>query len=148
MPAMLRYAPEKGSVKMETHTETTQRTPDTSTDLGMDRTRLAYDRTLLAWVRTATSLITFGFAIQQFFRVARAGAPETKGIITPHGFGLTMIVIGLLALMLATLDHRWRISALEARYPASGRCRSRASLLAALVGLLGLLGLISMILHD
>jgi hypothetical protein len=29
---------------------------------------------MLAWVRTATTLITFGFSIQQFFRIARQGA--------------------------------------------------------------------------
>jgi putative membrane protein len=84
------------------HTEKTATQPDTSTDLGIDRTRLAHDRTLLAWIRTATSLITFGFAIQQFFRIARFAAPESKGIIGPYGFGLTMIIIRILALLLAT----------------------------------------------
>jgi uncharacterized membrane protein YidH (DUF202 family) len=88
------------------HAEQSARTPDVATDLAFDRTRLAYERTLLAWVRTATSLITFGFAIQQFFRLARAGAPEGKGIIGPHEFGLTMITIGLLSLLLATLENR------------------------------------------
>jgi putative membrane protein len=97
--------------------------------------RLAHDRTLLAWVRTATSLITF----QQFFRKARFGAPESTGIIGPHGFGLAMIIIGVVALVLGTLDHRWRMLALQARYPAKEPHRSWASLLAALVALLGLL---------
>ena len=129
-------------------TEKTATKPDTSTDLGIDRTHLAHDRTLLAWIRTATSPITFGFAIQQFFRIARFGAPESKGIIGPYEFGLAMIVIGVLALLLATLDHRWRMLALQARYPAKEPYRSGASSLAALVALLGLLGLISMLLRD
>jgi putative membrane protein len=129
-------------------TERSAAKPETSIDLGIDRTRLAYDRTLLAWVRTATALITFGFAIQQFFRIARFGAPENKGIIGPHGFGLSMIIIGVLALLLATLDHRWRMLALQARFPAKEPYRSGASLLAALVALLGLLGLTSMVLRD
>jgi Domain of unknown function (DUF202) len=81
--------------RVQGHTEKRGNASDASdapSDLGVDRTRFAYDRTLLAWVRTATSLIAFGFAIQQFFWMARAGAPESKGIIGPHGFGLTMIV--------------------------------------------------------
>jgi putative membrane protein len=128
------------------HTEKPWNTRDLSSDLGVDRTRLAYDRTLLAWIRTATSLITFGFAIQQFFWLARASAPESQGIIGPHGFGLTMIVVGVLAVLLATLDHRWRMRALQARYPAKQWNNwSPANMLAALVGFLGLLGLISMI---
>jgi putative membrane protein len=102
----------------------------------------------LAWVRTATALITFGFAIQQFFRIARFGTPENKGIIGPDGFGLTMIIIGVLALLLATLDHRWRMLAVQARFPAKEPYRSGASLLAVLVALLGLLGLTSMVLRD
>ena len=36
--------------------------------LSLQRTVLSYERTMLAWVRTSTSLITFGFGIQQFFR--------------------------------------------------------------------------------
>jgi len=99
------------------HAEKSVSRPDASTDLAFDRTHFAYERTLLAWVRTAT-LITFGFAIQQFFRIARAGTPDGKVIIGTHGFGLTMISVGLLALHLATLQHRSDMLALQHQYPA------------------------------
>jgi len=122
--------------------------PGAPSDLGVDRTRLAYERTLLSWVRTGTSLITFGFAIQQFFRIARAGAPESRGIIGPHGFGLTMITIGLLALLVATVEHWRNISALHQRYPAAGGHLSSASILAACVGLLGVLVFVSMLARE
>jgi putative membrane protein len=140
--------PEKGRRLVQDHAEKSARKPDVSTDLAIDRTRLAYERTLLAWVRTATSLITFGFAIQQFFRIARAGAPESKGIIEPHGFGLTMITVGLLALLLAKLEHRSNILALQQQYPAMEPHGSRARLLAGLIAVLGLLGLVSMLFHE
>jgi putative membrane protein len=91
---------------------------DASTDLAIDRTRRSYERTLLSWVRTATALITFGFSVQQFFRLARAGLPPSPGLISPHAFGLAMISIGLVALILATLQHRWDMAALQASYPA------------------------------
>ncbi|MGO9460366.1 MAG: hypothetical protein ACLPWS_04375 [Rhodomicrobium sp.] len=33
---------------------------------------------MLSWVRTAISPITFGFGVQQFFRIARAGVRKAK----------------------------------------------------------------------
>ena len=125
---------------------------DASSKLALERTVLAYERTMLSWVRTATALITFGFSIQQFFRIARAGAPDGKGLVGPHEFGLAMIVIGLLALLLATLQHRSAIQGLRTRYPTAEQYpdipRSRARVLAALIGLLGLLALLSMWFRD
>ena len=76
-----------------------------TTRLALDRTRLSHNRTMLSWVRTAIALITFGFSIHQFFRIAKPGLPEDKGLIGPHEFGMAMIIIGLLALLLATLEH-------------------------------------------
>ena len=136
---------------MTNHAERRATGPDASTKLAVERTYLAYDRTMLAWVRTATALITFGFSIAQFFRIARQGEPESKHLIGPQEFGLTMIIIGLLALLLATLDHRWAIQALQARYPTSQQYpkipRSRARVLAALIAILGILAVISMLLR-
>ena len=52
--------------------ERSSKAPNASTDLGVERTRLVTERTMMAWVRTATSLMTFGFAIQQFYVLVRA----------------------------------------------------------------------------
>jgi putative membrane protein len=105
---------------------------------------------MLAWVRTATSLITFGFSIQQFFRIARADTPDTGRLIGPREVGLAMIIIGLVALLLATLEHRSAIQALKAQYPTeqSLLTRSRAGFLAWLIALLGFLALASMWLRS
>ena len=124
---------------------------DAAERLALDRTRLAYDRTMLAWVRTATSLISFGFGIQQFFRIAQPDARQNSDFIRPHQFGLLMIAIGLLALMLATLEHRSAVQALRLEYPVSA-CypaipRSRAAIVAALIAILGLLALFDSIIH-
>jgi hypothetical protein len=59
-----------------------------------------------------------------------------------------MITIGLVALILATLQHRWDMATLQARYPAKEPYRSNSIILAALVGLLGVLGFLSMLFHD
>ena len=33
----------------------------------LERTRIAYEQLMMSWIRTATSLITFGFSIYNFF---------------------------------------------------------------------------------
>ena len=96
---------------------------------------------MLSWVRTAIALITFGFSIQQFFRIANKGTVQRTGFIGPHEFGMSMIVIGLLA----TMGHRSAIQALKAQYPETEPYanihRSLAVVVAALVSILGLLAL-------
>jgi putative membrane protein len=118
---------------------------DASSKLSLQRTVLSHERTMLAWVRTSTSLITFGFGIQQFFRATRG--PDYADLIGPRTFGLTMIIIGLLALLLAAQQHRSAIEALKLSYPEREHYpairRSNARLLGILIALLGLLALVS-----
>jgi putative membrane protein len=90
--------------------------PET-TLLAFERTRIAYERTMMAWVRTATSLITFGFSVYKFFQIDSKGAVVMPTLIGPRGFGLTLILIGLLALLLGTAEH-WRdLRGLRHQYP-------------------------------
>src|SRR5271154_918380 len=126
---------------MTEQTEVVAKKLDASTQLAVDRTRLAYERTLMAWIRTATSLITFGFTIYKFFQIelARGGSPRVDRLIGPTQFALFMIVIGLVSLLLATLEHRRDLNALNAEYP--GGRRSLARVLAAPIFLLRLLAL-------
>jgi putative membrane protein len=117
---------------------------DVGTKLAVERTRLAHERTLMAWVRTATSLISFGFTIYKFFQI------ETKGqlvgserLIGPRGFALIMITIGLLALLMSTIDHRRSMQAMRVEYgplPVS-----TAAVVAGLVSLLGILALVAVV---
>jgi putative membrane protein len=122
--------------------------PDASR-LALDRTRLAHDRTLLAWVRTSTSLISFGFTIYKFFQYlhqSSRGAPPEQSL-GPREFAMLMITIGLLALVLATVQHRRDMEALRAQYGKAEVPYSGATLLAGLVGALGVLGLIAAFAH-
>jgi len=99
----------------------------------------------MAWVRTGTSLITFGFSIYKFFEL-ELGHPlrvRTHQVIGPREFALIMIAIGLLALVLATIQN-WQ-------YRKSMRKQSMeipfslSSLVAALLSILGLLAMVSAI---
>jgi putative membrane protein len=66
-----------------------------------------------------------------------------EALIGPKEFGLLMIAIGLVSLLLATLQN-WRgLAALRKRYPGADIPSSEATTLAALVSVLGLLGLLS-----
>src|SRR5262245_33747563 len=85
------------------------------TDLAFERTPLAHERTFMAWVRTATSLISFGFTIYKFFdyMLERDRAQETSRLFGPREFAMTMIGTGLVALVLATIEHRRSRAALR-----------------------------------
>ena len=83
--------------------------PLDATQLAAERTRLAHERTLMAWIRTATSLISFGFTIYKFFQFLReqnepSALPSTSRVRA--SFALLMILAGLVALVLATVQHR------------------------------------------
>jgi putative membrane protein len=114
-----------------------------ATKLAIDRTRLAYDRTLLAWIRTATSLISFGFTIYKFFDYLRGEkTPAHYGLVGPREFAMTMIVTGILALLLATIDHRRHMVALRAEYGDATVPYTMSAVLAGLIALLGVFGLL------
>jgi len=118
-------------------------TTDAGTRMAVDRTRLAYERTMMAWVRTATSLISFGFTIYKFFQLevrGPAAAAAQSGILGPRGFALIMICTGLVALILAGVQHRQSLQSLAATY--GRQPRTVAGPVAALIGLLGVLALI------
>jgi inner membrane protein YidH len=84
---------------------------DLSNELARERSRQASDRTLMAWIRTTLSLIGFGFAIANFRAILlNAGLvsnPREHANVA-LAFGLSFIGLGILGLVLATLQH-WNI---------------------------------------
>lgn len=124
---------------------------DTGTRLAYDRTRLAYDRTMMAWVRTGTSLISFGFTIYKFFELEVQKSDFditrlTKSLIGPRQFAATMIIIGIAALFLGTLEHRQSLRQLHAEGAAVPR--SIAMIVASLVSILGVIALLAVIFRQ
>ncbi len=119
---------------------------DISTRLAFDRTRAAFERTMMSWIRTATSLITFGFSVYKFFQLEAPGRQRQNRLIGPREFAFMLVSIGLVSLLLATLEHRQNIRALGAQY--AGKQRSLAVLVAALISILGILALVAMIFRQ
>jgi putative membrane protein len=116
-----------------------------TTRLSVDRTRLSYERTMMSWIRTATSLITFGFSLYKFFQIEGAGVQQDR-LVSATMFSALMIVIGLVSLTMATLQHRRELNALKAEYPSQVP-RSLARVLAALISVLGILALVAVVLR-
>jgi uncharacterized membrane protein YidH (DUF202 family) len=83
---------------------------DERSALARVRTQLALDRTLLAWIRTTLSLVGFGFGMVAFFlralRLAQPGEQTERLHLTAIGFGIALLVLGLVAMALAGLSHR------------------------------------------
>jgi putative membrane protein len=121
--------------------------PD-STALAVERTRLAHERTLMAWVRTSVSLISFGFTIYKFFQYVRENAQgnPAASALNPRRFGMSMILVGLFMLVVATVQHRRDLKVLDARYGEGPR--SLASIVAILVGALGILAFVGVLLRQ
>ena len=116
--------------------------------LALERTRLANERTLLAWVRTAIALITFGFAVYKFFQFLHESEPPRR-LQRPFGpaeFALTMIGIGLVALLLAILKHRRNLRIMRAH--DSSAPFSLAGLFAGLVACMGIAGFVAVIFRQ
>ena len=126
---------------------TSQATPrlDTATTLAFERTRVAYERTMMAWIRTATSLITFGFSVYKFFQFEMKDAPAGPMLVGPRGFGLGLIAIGLLSMLVGTVEHGRDLRALRQQYV--DMLKSMSGVVAIVVGALGLCALVAVILR-
>jgi len=112
----------------------------------LERTRIAYENLMMSWIRTATSLITFGFSIYKFFQIEGQRNSRADRLIGPREFALALVVIGLVALALATMEYRQNIRIVKAQYPKSPR--SLSGLVAALISLLGIGALLAMIFRQ
>lgn len=123
----------------------TDQAQDANTRLAAERTRLAYERTLMAWVRTCTSLIAFGFTIYQIFRYLSTSERLRAPFVSPQVFGVVMILIGLTALVLAWLQHRQGMKALQANFGSMPF--SIASVIAGLIAGLGVIALLGVTLR-
>ena len=85
------------------------------------RTALSSEQTLMAWVRTSLSLSAFGFSLAQFFQYL-ADQANTELSAGPRRLGMALICLGVVALMLAVVEHVLRMRRLtEQGLPADSR---------------------------
>src|SRR4030095_9349540 len=110
--------------------------------LACERTLLAYERTQIAWVRTALALISFGFAISTFFSYLREQQGESATVLSPRAVGLSMIVIALIGLILATWRQQRAGKLLRRRCPGLP-APIGGHVMAGMIAFLGILALLA-----
>lgn len=78
-------------------------------EMAVERTLMAADRSLMAWVRTGLSLISFGFTIYKFLdnqdKQLEAMGKTLMAVSSPKVVGLLMIGLGILSLVLGTIEN-------------------------------------------
>jgi putative membrane protein len=116
-------------------------------ELARERNREAAERTLMAWIRTALSLIGFGFGIGKLDAYLRGAGLHTR-LDLPHSsliFGANFIVVGILGLLAAIVQHSCVLKRLSRPDFAYDAMRPIAMTVAALLMLIGVFGLVTIL---
>jgi putative membrane protein len=116
-------------------------------ELARERNREAAERTLMAWIRTALSLIGFGFGIGKIDAYLKAADLHPRFEL-PHSaviFGASFIVVGVLGLLAAIVQHVRVLKRLSRPDFAYDAMRPIAMTVAALLILIGVFGLIAIL---
>lgn len=119
--------------------------PDPNTLLAMQRNVMASDRTLMAWIRTSLSLIGFGFTLAKVFQSLAEEHVIIRGpagnIWSAQAVGMSLLILGVFALVAAIFDHHHDLKQLR----AAGLARrfSLPTAVASVLAIVGCMGLLS-----
>ncbi len=121
---------------------------NTATELAKERNREAADRTLMAWIRTALSLIGFGFGIGKLDAYLQSSGVHTSldPIRSTLIFGESFIVLGVLGLLAAVIQHVRILKRLAQPDFAYSAMRPVAIAVAAMLLLIGAFGFLAILL--
>ena len=118
------------------------------TAMSADRTHWANDRTLIAWIRTSLSLIGFGFGIGRALEYLQEIGRDPDRYYTAKVFGGGFIVLGVLGLIAAIVQHM----KIESRFRKSGYPRVEpwplGLVVASLLLLMGIYGFVVVMLNP
>jgi putative membrane protein len=120
--------------------------PDTATRLAFENLFLARERTQLAWVQASLAFISFGFSIAKAFQILHEQRGEQAPLLGARSVGILMVAIGLVSLVLASIQHRSAVTSLRRQCP--GLPVSHSSILALLLAGLGIIALAGAVLRT
>ena len=108
------------------------------------RVFFAAERTLLAWVRSSITVMALGFVVAKFGLFLTLLA-SSRGTLSEHHhdialsnvFGIVLVVIGVVILLVAQLNHRLYVRTLPAKDVPQLAVNGLASLLTYSVALIG-----------
>jgi putative membrane protein len=123
-------------------------TANIANELAKERNREAADRTMMAWIRTALSLIGFGFGIGKLAGYTNAAAGLHTSLDPIHTtliFGASFIVVGILGLLAAVIQHVRILNRLTQPDFAYGAMRPIALTVAVMLLLIGIFGLVAIL---
>jgi len=109
------------------------------------RVFFAAERTLLAWLRTGLTVMALGFVVARFGLFMRLLSLESQARGDQSYFGVSavlgvlFVVVGAVAVLVATAQHRQFVATLAQSDLPSSYNRTFAVLLSATIGVLGLL---------
>jgi putative membrane protein len=109
------------------------------------RVFFAAERTLLAWLRTGLTIIALGFVVARFgLFLQLLSAQAHPGADQAHAgpstaLGVLFVVVGAIAILIATVQHRRFVSTLPQPDLPAKYNREFAVALSAFIGVLGLL---------
>jgi putative membrane protein len=113
-----------------------------TTQLTLEVVRLGLEQAIMDWVRTSMSLITFGFTIYKFFQIDPGRGEEPHRLVSPRGFAIAMIALGILSMVLATFQHLRGMREVRRQYRDRPPPHSLASLVSVSVSVLGIVALL------
>ena len=107
------------------------------------RTAFSSERSLMAWIRTSVSLYTFGFLISTFIDYLESLESGTQFSVGLRRVGLALIAMGIVALVLAMVEHLKRVQTMKRLgLPSTGRVSlpTGAAIALLLTGIVTLIG--------
>lgn len=105
---------EKSQSPMNNEPDETDDSPrDLRIPAALARTSFSSEQTLMSWIRTCLSLFTFGFSITQFFQYLEQKQDIIQLSSGPRRLGLALVCAGILALLMAIIEHIKRIRSMK-----------------------------------